>query len=105
MFLNNVTHQTYPTRIAASPQNTLYHSYHSYPESRFRDEYVERNYRVVDLTGPAFSGFIIDTNAIHSGNPTGRYPRDYLLLEVNARKKSMLLPGAPCGAHEFEAWT
>ena len=101
VFLTDVDARTFPTRIAVGSHDTLYHSYHSFDESRFRDAYVEANYRIADMVGPFGCGFIFDTNAIHRGNGFGTRTRDTLLFQLNARQKSKVLHrlGAPCLHH------
>ena len=36
-------------------------------ESRFDDDWVARNYEVVNMGGPKGGGFVFDTNALHRG--------------------------------------
>ena len=98
LFLTDVNNETHPTRVAQGSHRTLYYSYHTVPESRFADEYIDSSYSIVPLTGLRFGGFVLDTNAIHKATLDGDGGhRDVLVFELNAEAKSRKLAWAPCG--------
>ena len=98
LFLTDVNNETHPTRVAKGSHRTLYYSYHTVPESRFADEYIDSSYSIVPLTGVRFGGFVLDTNAIHKATLDGDGGhRDVLVFELNAEAKSRKLAWAPCG--------
>ena len=76
-----------PTQVARGSHRTLYWSYHDMGESRFSDEWVARNYEVVNMGGPKGGGFVFDTNALHRGVVSGNTPRSVLILEFNDAAK------------------
>ena len=63
-------------------------------ESRFSDEWVERNYEIVSMGGPKGGGFVFDTNALHRGVVSGNTPRSVLILEFNDAAKDAELEKA-----------
>ena len=63
-------------------------------ESRFSDEWVERNYEIVSMGGPKGGGFVFDTNALHRGVTRGDTPRSVLILEFNDAAKDAELAAA-----------
>ena len=94
IFLQNVTAQSHPLRIARGSQRTLYYSYDNVIESRFAARYVTQNYEVHDVLGGFGDGVCFDTNAIHQGGPDGTVQRDVMVLEFNMANKSRELASA-----------
>ena len=70
LFLHDVGKGARPTQVARGSHRTLYWSYHDMGESRFSDEWVARNYDIVNMGGPKGGGFVFDTNALHRGVET-----------------------------------
>ncbi len=87
LFLHDVGKGARPTQVARGSHRTLYWSYHDMGESRFSDEWVARNYDIVNMGGPKGGGFVFDTNALHRGVISGNTPRSVLILEFNDAAK------------------
>ena len=73
-------------------------------ESRFSDDWVARNYEIVNMGGPKGGGFVFDTNALHKGLMRGSATRTVIILEFHAHGKiGPLLPHrCPCPSAKRE---
>lgn len=81
-----------PTIVARSTHNLSYLFYQGMQASRFADGFVDTHFEKVPLAGPRGGGFLLDTNAIHRGQPDGSRERTTVILEFIAKNK---LRGAP----------
>ena len=71
-----------PTQVALSSHRLLYYNSATFPSSRFTDEAVRSEYRVKTACGPAGTGYLFDTHALHRGTPQG--PNDHSRTAVIA---------------------
>ena len=114
LYLHDVSKQVgRPMAIIPGTHNTLFWSYHTLDESRFRKKAVETaypgNYQgKFILTGSKGGGFVFDTNSLHHNLIESSGNRTVVILEIsNARKDAELFQigkqhhsklGFPCGA-------
>ena len=88
IYLQNMTLETHPLRVARRSHETLYYAHDSLVTSRFTEAYVAREYEVVDLLGGPSGGFCFDTNALHTATLPGTLQRDALVFEFHDRAKA-----------------
>ena len=100
IFLHDVDLGTRPTLVAARSHNTLYYT-HGNPWwllSRYSDAWVRAHHRVEPMLGPAFGGFLFDTNSLHRGEVVGNRSRTTVILEFHSHGKvpALLRKNNPC---------
>jgi hypothetical protein len=99
IFLNDVDDATHPTLVGRGTHNLVYYTHAGQPShrsaggkdgmllSRYTEEYVHSNFRVVPMLGRAGGGFLLDTNAIHKGEVNGSLVRETVTLEFHRHGK------------------
>ncbi len=84
VFLHDVDCETgHPTMIAAGTHKLLYYRTENYFSTRFKDDYVEKNYKIVKGCGKKGGGFLFDTNTIHKGSVSGENERTVIIAEYH----------------------
>ena len=100
-FLHDVTRESRPTAAARGSHRTLYYDHASLEVSRFADAYVAKSYDVATLVGPKGGGFLLDTNAVHRGETSGKWNRTVAVADFVAKRKKRAFADlgyrGPCG--------
>ena len=92
IFLDNVDCEWgHPTLVASKTNNLHYYVPHTYEGSRFKGDFITKNYKIVKGCGDKGSGFIFDTNTIHKGTAEGFYDRLTVIIEFHHKLKCSLI--------------
>jgi len=92
IFLHDVWDDGRPTLVARGSQNNLYFSYLGHGTlTRYTDSFVRSRYAVTALTGKRGGGFLLDTNALHTGQLKGNRSRSVIFLEFHPHSKVPML--------------
>lgn len=81
----------HPTLVAQKTNNIHYYVPHTYEGSRFKDNFITKNYKIVKGCGKKGGGFIFDTNTIHKGTANGIYDRLTVIIEFHHKLKCDLI--------------
>uniref|UniRef100_A0A6U3TEL4 SRCR domain-containing protein n=2 Tax=Ditylum brightwellii TaxID=49249 RepID=A0A6U3TEL4_9STRA len=84
LFLHDVDcTEGHPTRVAAGTNNVLYYRTEAYPSTRFDDDYVQSNYKIIQACGKKGGGFLFDTHTLHKGTVEGKDERTVVIAEYH----------------------
>eukprot|EP00403_Amphidinium_massartii_P011497 CAMPEP_0178409418 /NCGR_PEP_ID=MMETSP0689_2-20121128/20453_1 /TAXON_ID=160604 /ORGANISM="Amphidinium massartii, Strain CS-259" /LENGTH=440 /DNA_ID=CAMNT_0020030561 /DNA_START=46 /DNA_END=1365 /DNA_ORIENTATION=+ len=90
VYLDEVGGNGHPTEVARGSQTVAYYTYpiNDHKKSRFKNDFVNDEYEIVQMLGPRGGGFMFDTNTVHRGNIEGKQLwRDTIIIDIGSTEK------------------
>jgi len=108
ILLNDVDpEEGHPTQVALGSHRLSYYWHEEFEQSRYDNDYVQREFKTLRLAGRRGTGYIFDTNSIHKGTPEGSQGRNVIVVEYHQAAKCGLISrlglNIPCPSGDQKA--